>query len=277
MLFPIFAMCSGIRRFAFRAPVAGAAVWTTAVAGGCGLASEPPEVAVPVHASASSLDSFTTDLGYEVEIDTLRVAAEGVYFTVGGDEHEAADERSAARAGGDGGDRDPAYHPGHAVGGEVMGELREPFVLDAGAGGELGEAAMIAEDYDGADLVFRNGGPEVAGIEESGPLDGYGAEIEGRAEREGESWTFDARVDLSEAEVAGIPVDVTVSEEEPSPIELELAPQREGATLLDGVALAGAEEGADGGVEIRPGSGYHDRLAGNLSRHELYFVASSEE
>lgn len=242
--------------------------------------TEPAEVSVPVELASAAPAPFTTDLGYEIELDDLRVAASGMHFTVGGEEHLGGGERE--RAGGGRPDREPAYHPGHAVGGEIMGELREPFVIDLARGGDpLGEATLLAADYDGADLALQSL-PESAeevraegfeGVGGGDPLLGYGAVVAGTAARDGQVWTFEARVELEGAELRGIRMDVEVTESGPAAIALEVAPATDEVTILDGIAFAALDEDGGGAIPIRPGTGSHDALARNLARHELYGVS----
>ena len=257
-------------RFA-RPPTVTVSLLAAASAAGCGLASEPPAVVIPVETSAAGLRAHATDLGYEVEIDELRVAMRDIQFTVGGEEHDFADRPADLAKPREERDHEPAYHPGHAVGGEVMGELPGDLIADLSSdGGSLGDATLIAADYDGADFEFRLAHAEDEGVEDDDPLVGYSVYVKGRAERDGDSYPFDARLDMEGAGLEGIPFDVTVDEEAPAALALEIAADAAGLSLLDNVAFASIEAGDDETLQIRPGSGAHDRLVTNLGRHEHY-------
>jgi hypothetical protein len=238
--------------------------------GACELGREAPRVVVPVVTAASTSTAMLTDLGYEVELTRMRVAIEEMRFTPGGEEHDFWRSPPSEE-----GDSSPVYHPGHAVGGEVLGELRGPILVDvANDGDRLGDATLVAADYDGADLVFRRAGGAEDALSEEDPILGFTVHVEGVAERDGEVRRFDALVDLEGAEVVGIPFDARITEEPGMTLAFELRPSVANVTLFDRFAFFALEPDDRGWLRIRPGGAPHDVLAENLGRHEHYAIRS---
>ena len=87
-------------------------------AAGCAGTEQAAAVELPVATTSTPVASATTDLGYTVQLDRLRVAVAGIQFTIEGEQHK----RTSV-----------APHPGHSAGGEVTGELAvsDPDTVDS--------------------------------------------------------------------------------------------------------------------------------------------------
>src|SRR5690606_20124222 len=83
---------------------------------------EAATVDLPVAPSPGAIPVATTDLGYTVQLDELRVAVSTIQFTIEGESHADVAPRTAARLA-------PQPHPGHSAGGEVTGELPGEHIL----------------------------------------------------------------------------------------------------------------------------------------------------
>jgi hypothetical protein len=226
---------------------------------------------LPVVAGADRVEPATTDLGYTVTVDRLRVAVSDVQFTVDGEEHRTSLTSrvsdwlvGTAHA-----------HPGHAGGGEVIGELLGSYVIDWTADGSpLGTSTLLTGDYDGASFLFRTAGPG-DDLDPGDPLLGHSIHLEGSIERDTEIWTVEMLLDIDEGTaLVGAPFDYTLTEAEAPTIALELATidPFEGDTIFDGVELADLDPDGDGAISIAPGSEAHNALRRAFTRHDHYIV-----
>jgi hypothetical protein len=111
----------------------------------CGGGDEAVRVELPVVTPGGALPAATSDLGYAVTIDRLRIAVSNLELTVAGEMHQAGLKAAP-----------PRPHPGHNAGGEVTGELPGSFILTwDGNQHPVGVATLLVGDYNGANLGFR--------------------------------------------------------------------------------------------------------------------------
>jgi hypothetical protein len=241
-----------------------------ALAGGCS-SQEAPRVSLPVAADASGTSlPTTTDLGYRVSLTRARAALRDLQFTVGGESHVALLERvqrwivPAAQA-----------HPGHAGGGEVVGELPGKLLVDwMSDGSAMGAAVMLAGTYQGANFGFRLA--EAAELPPGDPLAGHTFAFEGTASKDGRSLPFSALVDVDpSATLIGAPFDHQVVAGRPETLGLRLLPgdpTDAGDTIwnqIDFQALPGADAGA---ARIAAPHEAHNFLVRALRTHDHYDI-----
>lgn len=237
----------------------------------CGSGGEAVSVELQVVAGAGRVEPVTTDLGYTVTIDRVRVAIADVQFTIEGEEHPVSLSSRAldwligtAHA-----------HPGHAGGGEVLGELAGDYIVEWTEDGSLlGTGILLVGDYNGSNFLFRTAG-ESDGLAPGDPLLGHSIHLVGSVERDADSWTVEMTFDIDEGTaLVGAPFDYTVTEAEAPAIALELATidPFEGDTIFDGVEFAELDGDRDGAIAIVPGSSAHNALRRAFTRHDHYIV-----
>lgn len=241
----------------------------TALGASCSLASEPPQLEATIVTSSAQLEPVTTNLGYEVELYSLRIAIRDIEFMRGGEEH-AHEPRFRLR---DLFVKTAHAHPGHGVGGEVVGELSGDRIAHwTGDDVVLGDALLLAGEFYGASFSLREAG-EDEGLDPDDPLVGHTAHLKGTATRDGESIEFEATISIEDPDDEP-PLDVVfqaeILEEGAHRIAFEvLATDFFGRTLFDGVdfdALAGDDEA----LVIAPGDPAHDRVRNRLRSHDYY-------
>ncbi len=241
--------------------------WAACEPGG----SEPAAVLLPVVATADGIVRCTNDLGWEVELDAVRVAVGDLEFTIEGETHAAGPllRRFASRA------VDillpvALAHPGHQAGGEVTGSLPGDFVADPFSETVLGTATLLAGDYHGVNLLFRRA-TTADGLDKEDPLVGHTALLSGTARKDGTTLSFQAILDVTDGiQMVGGPFDLVVQTDTTASLALTLytIDPFEGDTLFDHLDF-GALEGAGGGfVAIAPGQAAHNVLAKTLIRHD---------
>ena len=235
----------------------------------CTPSREPVHVQLAVVLDASGIEPSTTDLGWEVELTTARIAASDLQFSILGEMH------SDATAWVPGWILGRAWaHPGHYSGGDVTGELAGEFILDwlAHDGMKLGDADMLVGDYNGMNFTFRAAAAS-DGLAADDPLLGHTAHFVGVA-RSGETEVaFTAVVDLDAgAQLIGAPFEATIDADATAPIELQLVPTdpEEGTSLFDGIDFSTLEPGTDGIAAIAPGDVAHNLLRRTLQSHVHY-------
>jgi hypothetical protein len=232
---------------------------------------EAPRASMPVAIDASSASRpALTDLGYTVALSRARAALRDLQFTVGGETHTALLDRIGrwilplAHA-----------HPGHSAGGEVVGELPGPLLVDwLEDGAAMGTAVLIATRYQGANFGFR--AATAAELPAGDPLVGHTFAFEGTASRDGRTVAFTALVDVdSEAVLVGAPFDDELAAGATGTLKLRLLPgdAADGAATIwnqiDFHALPGAAAGA---ATIRTPEEAHNRLVRALRIHDHYDV-----
>lgn len=211
----------------------------------CGGPSEAPRVDIPVVVDGTGAESVGTDLGYDVEVDSVRVAVEDIVFTVAGEVHTEGDGFSLIPS--------AHAHPGHSQGGEVTGELPGSFVIDwpADEGVELGVATMIATNYTAVDFTFGRGSMDELGGDD--PLAGHTAVISGSATRDGETIVFTIIVDAPEGrELVGATFEADVHEDSGGPLRFAFTTvdALEGDTVFDGIDFEALDGDGDRNVVV---------------------------
>lgn len=238
----------------------------------CAPSQEAARVELPVVVDGSSLVEAETDLGYEVRLDTARIAARDLEFTILGEMHARAARPRPFRLW-DLLVPDAFAHPGHYAGGDVTGELPGLFVLDwiAGDGEALGDAALLVGAYHGLNLTFR----AAVELPASDPLAGHTAHFAGVARSGPAEIAFTAVLDLDEgARLIGAPFSLEVDEGSDLTLGLRLLLRdpASAANLFDGVDFAALDEDGDEAIEILPGDAAHNIVRRALQSHVFYGV-----
>ncbi|MEM7151980.1 MAG: hypothetical protein AAF799_04015 [Myxococcota bacterium] len=250
---------------------------TFALLAGCAFDSELADrAAAQVVIDSTSVLTSHNDMGYRIALTRCRVAIDTLEFTTDGEMH-------ASRFG-------PAWdllvpsafaHPGHAAGGEVVGELPGRHIFDWRDGGAwLGEATLLKATYNGANFSFTRA--EVHdGLAPDDPLIGHTFEIMGVATVDDERWEFSALIDQDAGRrVVGLPMELDLDPSEDPELELGLQLMvedfSEGTTLFDGIDFAMLDQDGDHVVVIEPGTEAHDRLARSTQGHGHYGVLVHE-
>jgi hypothetical protein len=241
-----------------------------ALAGACS-SEEAPRVSMPVAIDASAAARpALTDLGYTVTLTRARAALRDLQFTVGGETHTALLDRvgrwilPVAEA-----------HPGHSAGGEVVGELTGPLLVDwLKDGSAMGTAVMIAARYSGANFGFR--AAEASELPAADPLIGHTFAFEGTASKDGRVLPFVAVADVdARAALVGAPFDHEVKPATPETLELRLLPTdpSDGAdTIWNQIDFFGLPGAGSGPATIAAPGEAHNRLVRALRVHDHYDV-----
>lgn len=216
----------------------------------CSGPQEAERVELQVVTDGSELRAVTTDLGYQVELASVSIAANDLKFTIAGEIH-ASFWRGLSDA-----LVPPAHaHPGHYQGGEVTGELPGHFILRFAPGQEreVGTAILLAGKYRAANLTLSYASSDDAGMTEGDPLAGHSAVLAGTASRDGVTLDFEVVIDSPEGrELVGIPFDEEITAPGERTLALQFLPRDplEDDTLFDGVDFAALDRDADGHVAI---------------------------
>lgn len=227
----------------------------------------------------SGVTPITSDLGWQITLTTCRVALSNLVFTTAGEYHD-----DSVASLGDSLRRlliaDAWAHPGHAAGGEVIGELPGRFVVDwcQGDGVTLGEAEFTVGDYNGANFEFTRGSAE-DGLDADDPLVGHTIEIGGTAVLGDQTITFHAVLDQDEGrEIVGLPFDLDIDESSMETLGLQFLPQSPFSDddLFDQIDFAAADPDGDGVVEFIVGDEGHTRLVRSTQSHDYYFIQPYE-
>jgi hypothetical protein len=254
-------------------------VWAAFIAG-CGAepeaSQEAQRVLLPVVVDSGGMGRVVTDLGYEVEPTSFQVALHSVEFTVEGELLRAAAPSWGARVVGLLVSRAWA-HPGHYVGGEVLGELPGRFVFDWAKddGRRLGTATLLEGDYKGANFAFARAG-SADGVP-SGAMFGRSAWLEGVARKDGAEVRFEVALEQDEATwVVGLPFEAAVREGGVSALGLRAKWQEPVAqeTLLDGLDFVALDADGDGLVQLLPGAEGYERAHRLMQLHDFYEVVA---
>lgn len=246
----------------------------------CLQGQEAPRVALTVVVDGAGVDdhqaAVESDLGWQVTLTSCRAAIADLVLTTSGEFHDDAGVaglgarlRRLVIA-------DAWAHPGHAGGGEVIGELPGRFIVDwcAGDGVKLGDAELIVGDYNGANFDFIRADAS-DGLDPTDPLVGHTLELAGTATRAGQTITFHALLDQDEGrQVIGLPFDLDVTSASTETLGLQLVPQSPTSpdTIFDGVDFAAADGDGDGVVEVIAGDEAHNRLVRGTQSHDFYRV-----
>lgn len=255
---------------------APACLWSIA---SCDDPSEAPRVELPVVVNASGVTTVTTDLGYEVEVTSARVAINNIVFTVAGEVDTASLWQTLSEV-----IVSTAYaHPGHFQGGEVTGELLNEFVVDwpADDGRQLGVATLITATYSAANFTFGRGSAEELG--DADPLVGHTAILSGAATRDGRTTAFTIVVDSPEGrELIGAPFEATVGADATGTLNLRFntADALEGDTVFDAIDFAALDADDDGVIVIEPDvvevEDAYNTFRRTLQTHDHYSIEFQE-
>jgi hypothetical protein len=170
-----------------------------------GCSTEQKPTSFPVEISAS-VPSGPTEVGWTVQLDAAFASVGPVRFYPG---HVLLADRvkrwmwmpfgGVAQA-----------HPGHYIPGEALAEVLNRKVIDLLSASPvvLGVADGVTGDYGSLQLSLL---PPVEGIDTQGVLGGHSLRLKGTAQKDAQSVTFDAFVDLS-APIEGIRSEATVGE-----------------------------------------------------------------
>ncbi|MBX7082028.1 MAG: hypothetical protein K1X88_22670 [Nannocystaceae bacterium] len=252
----------------------------------CGLDSQQaPQVQLSVVVDGSGMGAFDNDLGYHIEITTMRVAFDNVEFTTGGEMHASLLHRV-------GGALQElviptAYaHPGHYAGGEIAGEMDGRFVVDWLADGtEVGTATMLATRYNGANFVFTRA--TANDVPAGDPLLGHTMQLAGTATRDGATWSFHGFIDEEEGKrVIGLPIgdDLEAGAETPHfdvdgdtdvalGLQMLMVDPFEPDTAFDKLDFAELDGDGDGDVELVVGEAANNLILRQLQVHDQYAVS----
>lgn len=233
-----------------------------------------PRVALDVTVDGEGVTTHTNDLGYIVDLSRCRVAIDTVEFTTDGEMHARA-QRTVLDSLMDLAIPTAYAHPGHAAGGEVVGELPGRFVFDWREDGHvLGQATMFATQYSGANFTFARASKD-EGIVPDDPILGHTFDIAGEATFEGQTVTFEVQLDQDEdRRVVGLPLDLYVDDDSDETLALTLHLQDpfEADTAFDGIDFLSLDEDGDGHVVIEQDTEAYNRLRRNLQAHDYYAV-----
>ncbi len=241
---------------------------------GCAFDSELADrTTARVVVDGASVVTTDNDMGYRIELSSCRVAIDTIELTTDGQMH-------ASLLG-------PAWdlmvptafaHPGHAGGGEIVGELAGRHVFDWRDDGALvGEAILLDATYSGANFSFTRARPE-DGLAPGDPLIGHTFEIVGTATLDGERWDFTVLLDQDEGRrVVGLPLELDVDPSVDTDLELGIQllvddPVEED-TIFDGIDFAMLDEDGDHVIVIEPDTEAYNRLRRNTQAHDHYGVA----
>lgn len=233
---------------------------------GCGTTEPAPAVQLPVTTTDAPFPAAITDLGYQVQLEQLRIAVTSIQFTIEGEAHAAAPPPGTV------------LHPGHAAGGEVTGELPGDHVLtwSGQPRAALGEGTLLVGDYRGANFVFR-GADARDGLPPGDPLEGHAFHLIGTITKDATSRPFDAVLDVEPgAQVIGAVFEATVTEASAATLAIAFhaTDPSEGDTAFDGVDFFTLPATPAGTIEIRPGSAAHNLIRRAIQTHDHYSVLS---
>jgi hypothetical protein len=228
------------------------------LAAGCGTTEQAESVELPVTTVGAPIAAATTDLGYDVQVTSLRVAVTNIQFTIEGEQHEGALV---------------APHPGHSAGGEVTGELAGNFVLtwNGQAQPMLGLGTLLVGDYRGANFAIR--AADAGDVPAGDPLLGHAFHLTGTITKAGTTRPFDATLDVEpDTQVIGLPFEDTITKTSSETLAfgfVALDPNEQD-TAFDGVDFFA--DSATGAIEIRPGSVPHNIIRRAIQTHDHYGV-----
>lgn len=246
---------------------------------GCAEPNEATRVELPVRVDASAVTSVTTDLGYDVELNEVRVALNNLVFSIAGEAHTA----SLWQRLGDTVIPNAHAHPGHYQGGEVTGEMPGDFVFDwlADDQKKLGDATLLSGRYTASNFTFARGSADTLAADD--PLIGHTAIISGVATKDADSIDFTIVVDSPEGrELVGVPFEATVNADSTGTLllRLETVDRYEHKTLFDGVDFFAFEADADDILRIEPDTpkveDAYNKFRRTFQTHDHYYFDYKE-
>ncbi len=216
---------------------------------GCSEPNEAPRVKLPVVIDGSQITPVTTNLGYDVELESVHVVVEDVVFTVAGEIHTKSFFEHISDA-----VIPPVFaHPGHYQGGEITGELPGIFNINwlENDGDELGTATLIEGNYSAANFTFGRGSK----VQSNADLVGHTAVLTGRATKENHVVSFHITIDSPEGrELVGAPFEATINSQTKGTLGLRFSVEDplEGDTLFDDVDFHDFDFDDDNSIIITP-------------------------
>ena len=219
-------------------------------------------------------DNFTTDDDTTIQLAEARMALETIEFTTEGEMHARAGVLPALH---DLVVPTAFAHPGHAAGGEVVGELVGRYVVDfLDPGSVLGQATLLSADYSGANFGFSQA-EAGDGLESDDPIIGHTFVLAGTATRGDVEVEFVAYVDQDEDRaIIGLPLDFEATEASTEQLGLRFDPVDaiEGDTIFDGIDFVSLDDDRDGFVELSADENTEAwaTLRRNLQVHDHYAV-----
>lgn len=235
----------------------------------CAAACDPSpavEVQVPVRVSEDQSTTFETDLGYQVEVASARLALSDMQFAQG-----AAGTSFGFR-----------LHPGHADGASVTGVLDGEFVFDIveDAGLELGLADIVVGDYVSATWTLARMDEDGQLLADEDEETGYNCMIRGRAQKADAVYNFEVRTraDLGR-ELKDAIAEGEIRENDPGSwqFHLNLSDTVTKSTVFDGVDFGELAEEDGEVLQFGPESPGSLRSAWNemqrrLHSHDFYLL-----
>lgn len=223
--------------------------------------TDAARVALPLVVDGTEAREVVTADGWSVALDEARLAIADVRLRRGGEEHASWLTPlsrwliPSAHA-----------HPGHTVGGDVVGEALGRYRIDLLADDEepFAEASVLVTDASALDFTF-------APLDDS-DLPAHSARFAGTATRGDEVVRFEALVTQDEGRrVEGVPLSLDVTER-PAALTFGLRLAREsGETLFDDVDFATLPyPRADDVARVEAGTPAHNRVRNALQSHEHY-------
>ncbi len=221
-----------------------------------------------------SVHTFTTSDDTTIQLTEARMALQTVEFTTEGEMHARRGVLPTlhtllvptAQA-----------HPGHAAGGEVVGELPGRYIVNwLDAGSTVGTATLLTADYAGANFTFCLA--EAAdGLESDDALLGHTFVLGGEASRDGVTVEFLATIDEDEDRaIIGLPLAFSATEDSTQRLALRFDPVDtiEADTVFDGVDILALDDDRDGFVEISAEENTEAwaTMRRNLQVHDHYAV-----
>lgn len=244
------------------------AIWMSFALCACAASEEAAIVELPVTTTSAVMPAALTDLGYTIQLDRVRIGVSQIEFTVDGELHAKRGTVETTRP------ERPAYHPGHAAGGEVTGELAGEHVLvfEGAVQHPLGMAQLITGRYSGANFAFRATTTN-DGLAIDDPLLGHAFHLAGTASKDGVTRSIDLVLDVEpDTAVIGAAFQdqIDVGSDHGLAIELHPTDPIEGDTAFDGVDFFALSD--TGLVAIRPGSEAHNLIRRAIQTHDHYGV-----
>lgn len=223
---------------------------------------EADRITVPLHTDGAEAREAITAEGWSVVLEEARLGVADVRFRRGGEEHASWLTPlsrwllPSAHA-----------HPGHTVGGEVVGEALGTFALDFLTEGDepFAEASALVTRADALDFAFS--ALSVPGEQEASAV------FRGTATRGEESVRFEAFIVQDEGRrVDGVPLSLDLRQSDLARVSLALRlTNDDGGTLFDSVDFAALPyPRGDDVARIERGTAPHNRVRNALQSFEYY-------
>ena len=230
---------------------------------------EASSVDLAVTTAAAPMAQTTTDLGYAIDLASVRIGVTQIEFTIEGEVHQKPGSPDTPKP-----DPAPVFHPGHSAGGEVTGELAGDHVLvwNGQPQPELGYAQLIVGDYRGANLAFR-ATTSADGLAADDPLLGHAFHLSGTVSKDGVTKNLDLVLDVEpDTRVVGAVFQdvIAAGSQEQLAIEFYPADPVEGDTAFDGVDFFSLS--TTDSIQILPGSDAHNLIRREIQTHDHYGV-----